>query len=196
MKKCVMCDKEYENKRSDVCSLKCSSKRSRQNIKSLLIRNCLICGTEFIAKRVDKKCCSQNCSSRLNYHKKSGNTKYKELKTCTNCRVEKSLTSFYHIHKTYFAFCKLCYDNHNEDKYLIAKLKIDNFVDVEKFVNKIKRQKYMASDADIFTLIDLFDLLYPDDLTTYEVPLETLNYYFYKMALWYKKKKETIYKNL
>ena len=130
MKKCVMCDKEYENKRSDVCSLKCSSKRSRQNIKSLLIRNCLICGTEFIAKRVDKKCCSQNCSSRLNYHKKSGNTKYKELKTCTNCRVEKSLTSFYHIHKTYFAFCKLCYDNHNEDKYLIAKLKINNFVDV------------------------------------------------------------------
>lgn len=199
MRKCVICNKEYEGRlRSEVCSLYCASRRSAFNRKNKIsiVKNCIVCGGEFIASRVDKQCCSKNCASRNHYYVKTGKTNHKKLKTCTNCGNEKPLSSFYNIRKTYFAFCKSCYNIHNADKFLIAKLKVNNFIDVENYVNKIKRQKYMASDIDVFSLIDLFDVVFPDDLTTYPNPLDTLNYYFYKLAFWYKDNKEKIYKSL
>ena len=197
IKKCLYCEKDFVTTRADYCSGKCYRRLKSLNKKqSNNVRDCFVCGESFIVTRIDKKCCNKQCSAIYSNRKRNGYKKFNAKKVCTNCGQEKPLSNFYNVYKTYYAFCKVCFNNNNEDKFLIEKLKVNNFIDVETFLYKIKRQKWMASDADIFDLIDLYDRIYPEDTLTKEEPLEALNDFFFKMAFWYKEKKNEIYKNI
>lgn len=83
IKKCVVCDKEFESRYGRItCSKECSEERKRQVNREWQKRTykpktriCLICGKEFSGRSPYAKTCSPECSKEL---KRRYNSEYEK----------------------------------------------------------------------------------------------------------------------
>ena len=73
IKKCIICDKDFETKSKNNCEKTCSKEcrlkhnnnRKKQNIKNHLDKfNCIYCNKEVIRYRIRNGFCSRSCASK------------------------------------------------------------------------------------------------------------------------------------
>ena len=170
-------------------------------------RMCVYCNTPFTATQNRVILCSKSCTTTYNYFIKIGNLEKlqkriesnKQLKTCQNCLIEKPLYKFFTYKKAVFSFCIECHEKRYKDKYLdklnqLKNVDLSIYPEVDDFVNKIKRNNYMATMVDIFILVDLFDKISPQSNIPYDDdPDKSFNSMFYKVCKWYSKERKKIY---
>lgn len=132
--------------------------------------NCAWCGNLFTTKKSNARCCKHWCSTRYSASKKN----YYEIK---KQKQALNILTVWTLEK-------------NEKVYL----------DIEKFIEKIKRSNFMCDDIDILRLIDFYDILYPKKLNIppYEEGDIESSYQkmFYKIFSWWrgvKKEKEKLW---
>lgn len=170
-------------------------------------RICVYCNTPFIATRDKTIFCSKSCTSTYKYFIKNGDLeklqkkidKNKQKKVCTNCLVEKPLYKFFKYKKGIFSFCIECHEEKYKDRYLdklneLKNVDLSIYPEIEDFVNRIKRNNYMATMLDIFILVDLFDKVSPQSNIPYDGnPDKSFSTMFYKICKWYIKERKKIY---
>jgi len=170
-------------------------------------RMCVYCNSPFVATREKTIFCSKSCNTTYKYFINTGNLeklqkkieKNKQLKTCNNCLVEKPLYKFFTYKKSVFSFCIKCHEERYKDKYInklnsLKNVNLSIYPEVDEFVNRIKRNGYMATMADIFILVDLFDKVSPQsNIPFLSEPEKSFNTMFYKICKWYSKERKKIY---
>ncbi|MFY8170038.1 MAG: hypothetical protein ACOVK2_02860 [Candidatus Fonsibacter sp.] len=170
-------------------------------------RMCVYCGTPFLTNQKKSIFCSKSCTTTYRYFIKIGDLdklqkrieKNNKLKACQCCLVEKPLYKFFTYKKTVFSFCIECHEKRYKDKYLdklneLKNVNLSIYPEVDDFVNKIKRNNFMATILDIFILVDLFDKVSPQSNIPYDNnPDKSFNTMFYKLCKWYVKERKKIY---
>lgn len=166
------------------------------------VRNCLVCGTEFLVTRVDRKCCTQVCSSSLasrrNYIKKKeaklvqprkeGEPGFRE---CNFCNEVKPIEEFYYYRESRHKQCKSCVYQKSRARYVKKtreRSAVDEtlYSDLYDYLQYMKRKRFMANEVDIFRLIDMYDRVFPMALIPSDDDSEEVfNKMFYKLAKHY-----------
>ncbi len=129
---------------------------------------CLFCSKEFISKKRNAKCCSGNCNSKYWYslnkesqkQKRNIESKESKISICPICGIE-------YIKKE--AQRKVCSISCSKEK--TKRLKKDKIIinsnnkdseELRIFILTLKAKKYMATITDIFKLIHIHDIYYPN----------------------------------
>lgn len=158
---------------------------------------CAVCRKAFYKSRKDKECCGANCANKWS-KVKSGKIKSINIietgdKRCAKCNVIKPVSQFFKRNKGTWAFCIRCVNNLKQDEYrkVIEEEEMSFYSEVEKFVYKIKDQRWFASDDDILTLLNLST----EVISVQKTDLE-FDEMFYELARWYNDEKQRIIKKL
>lgn len=94
VKTCPNCGEKFRAKRNETlkhdqkyCCRKCYDEYRAKNKPSLVVKNCLQCGKEFVQKYPNQKFCSRSCPMKYFY---SDHNNYKGWKTIKISMIEKS----------------------------------------------------------------------------------------------------------
>lgn len=154
-------------------------------------RECLYCLESFLPSRKDKKCCSARCSTRHSARNKN-RTKREKIKSdgtkkCLSCGKYKDLSQFYKSTRSVYAHCIYCIRVRKQISNKFLEKKDDTYIKVEDFLMYMKRKHFYADAIDIYRLIDIYDLVYPNALTVpYVNDLEkSFMVMFDKVARWF-----------
>lgn len=124
--------------------------------------NCAFCGKLFTTKRRDAKCCGKWCSG-----------KYSSMK------------------KNYYKLNKKKKEIEIKDKN-IRDRKLEVYLDIKKYVLKVKSRKFMCDDVDVYRLIHFYEIINP---SSWDIPKLNSNVndielvmgeMFIAIAKWYK----------
>lgn len=129
------------------------------------IRNCPICQKTFVAKRVDKVCCSGNCSSSWTRSKKDG-----------------------------ASYTKRAYRRKNKTGIVIEDIDTNLFNTVKSYIYEMKNKSYYADYIDLYRLVHIYDLVYPKlNQVPYMNDVEkSIEIMFMQLCVWYKNKRDLV----
>jgi hypothetical protein len=105
--------------------------------------------------------------------------------TCTSCKISKHVENYYMVDLVLFIRsrqCRQCLSYKSRARRLKRDTKLDTnlFSDLNKFLKYLKLRNFMATEIDIFKLIDMYDRTFPNSAMPIESDKELV---FNKMLL-------------
>lgn len=181
-KVCIGCNNVFEIKKSDrdYCNFYCKRKHLLE-LEHGKYSNCEFCGTQF-KFRPNKRFCSKFCST--TNVSKDGNKAKK--KTCIKCGETKNYFDF--MRGENLGICQVCWSKDNPKWVEKQKRLIDNFVEIETLLKKIKSQGWRAYFNDSLMIVHYYAEI---DAFGQKTSIDDM---FIELGIWYMKEKRNIFR--